>query len=265
MSFIKDVGNFFTKEIPKFVTKTVPSVFEPETYAPDLVPLRKTVDALKADVTRARERFYTEKSATMAAHTRYLRLSEDFKATGKSFTQFNFYDVRSLIRRVSATEKTARDIAKVSRTLSGVVTLGLAELIYVHADIEEERRTLNRQRAILTGTRKRFDKGIAELVAARKLILSQVQLIEKELADAGIEVGPSAASELTATQAEDIARREMAARLLGLGTDADTIMSLTGLSQDQIDAIPPVDDEEDDDAAVMITKEEQHLLSELRG
>jgi len=185
MSFIKDVGNFFTKEIPKFVTKTVPSVFEPETYAPDLVPLRKTVDALKADVTRARERFYTEKS-------------------------------------------TARDIAKVSRTLSGVVTLGLAELIYVHADIEEERRTLNRQRAILTGTRKRFDKGIAELVAARKLILSQVQLIEKELADAGIEVGPSAASELTATQAEDIARREMAARLLGLGTDADTIMSLTG-------------------------------------
>jgi len=189
MSFIKDVGNFFTKEIPKFVTKTVPSVFEPETYAPDLVPLRKTVDALKADVTRARERFYTEKSATMA---------------------------------------TARDIAKVSRTLSGVVTLGLAELIYVHADIEEERRTLNRQRAILTGTRKRFDKGIAELVAARKLILSQVQLIEKELADAGIEVGPSAASELTATQAEDIARREMAARLLGLGTDADTIMSLTG-------------------------------------
>lgn len=263
MGFFDDVGNFFSKEIPKFFTKTIPSAFEKETYAPDLVPLRKRVADLKTSVANKREQFYAEQAALTAANARYVQLSDDFETTGGTVAEFDLEKTDRLTRELDGTEKTLRDIAQVSRTVTNVVTLGLAELAYVHADIEEERRTLSRQVIILTGTSKRFDNAIAQVVSAREAVEAQITWVEEQMASAGIEAGPSAASELTAAEAEQTARREMAARLLGLGTDMETITGLTGLTEAEVNAVEPhAPEPEAGDADALLTDEEKQVLAE---
>jgi len=265
MGVFKDVGNFFTKEIPKFFTQTIPSAFEPETYAPDLVPLRKSVAELKVSVEKDRERYYKEQAALKDAVAHYRQLTDDFETHAASVPEFDIDRTDRLTREIDEGEKTARDIAQASRTLTTVVSLGLAELGYVHADIAEERRVLNRQKTILTGTSRRFKNAIIALVSARVAVEAEITSVEQQMSNAGIETGPSAASELTAAEAEQSARRDMAARLLGLGVDTDTITGLTGLTEADIASIKaasPDPDEDPADVGALLTEEEQQLLSE---
>jgi hypothetical protein len=265
MSVFNDIGNFFTKEIPKFFTQTIPSAFEPETYAPDLIPLRKSVADLKVSVEKDRERFYKEQAALTAAVSRYRQLTDDFETNVGVTPEFDIDRTDRLTREIDEGEKTARDIAQASRTLTNIVSLGLAELGHVHADIAEERRVLNRQKTILTGTSRRFKNAIATLVSARLAVEAQITAVEQLMSGAGIEAGPSAASELTAAEAEQSARRDMAARLLGLGVDTDTITGLTGLTEAEIASIEAASPDRDDDpgdASALLTEEEQQLLSE---
>lgn len=268
MSFLNDVGNFFTKEIPKFVTKTVPSVFEKDTYAPDLKPLRTSVERLKGEVQQTRDRFFAEQASLDQSEEQYRNLTERYANNAQAFDASQYTVSPSLIRELNDTQKTFRDIAKVSRTVSTVATLGLAELIYVHADIDEERRTLTRQKAILTGTKKRFATGVKKIINARKAFEAEIAKVKAELTAKGIEIGPSAASEATAAEARLAVRRVMAARLLGSGTDPATITELTGFSEDQLAEITPLPPEADDaseDASDLMTEDEKNLLIEAKG
>lgn len=262
MSFFKDIENFFTKEIPKFVTKTVPSVFEKETYAPDLKPMRASVERLKTEVQRARDEFYVEQANLNQAEARYLELSERYDTIVGAVSRHAVSP--SLVRELNDTEKTLRDIAKVSRTVTSVATLGLAELAFIHADIAEERRKLTRQQTVLSGTKKRFVAGIRNLVKARKAFETEINKVEAELAAKGIDAGPSAVSEATAADARLAARRKMAGRLLGLETDLATIKDLTGFSEAELASIAPVPPEAEDGSEEpdAMTDDEKSLLRE---
>lgn len=268
MSFFEDVGKFFTKEIPKFVTETVPSIFEKDTYAPDLKPLRASVERLKGEVQQIRDRFFEEHANLNASEAEYRNLTEQYATLGQEFDASQYTVSPSLVRELNDTQKTFRDIAKVSRTVSTVVTLGLAELIYVHADIEEERRALTRQKTILTGTKKRFTAGVETIIRARQAFEAEIARVKSEMTAKGIEIGPSAVSEATAAEARLAARKEMAARLLGLQTDLATIKDLTGFSDDALAEIvpqPPEADDGSEDAEALMTEDEKMLLSEAEG
>lgn len=268
MSFFKDVGNFFSKEIPKFVTETVPSVFEKETYAPDLVPLRKKFARAKTGVELARNRFFEEQAKLAKAQSRFDNLTEQFAGNGPTVDTSQFTVSPSLVKELNETQKTFRDITQAYRTVTNVVSLGLTELIYVHADIDEERRTLNRQIKVLHGTRARFDGGTNQLVQAREALEAETAKAVKALQSAGIEPGASAVSELTATEAQVAAKREMAARLLGLKTDLGAITDLTGFSSAELEAIEPILPEEEtspEELDRLMTEDEKAVLKEANG
>lgn len=253
MKVLDDIGTFFsktvpdvvTKEIPKFFTKTVPSVFEKETYAPDLPPLRTEVANLEKSVETARAAFFTEQAALSDAHARYVQISEDFDRRGPDNvadrTRMQLADASLVADEMSKTQKTLRDVYKVTRTITTVATLGLAELGYLHADIDEERKALKHRRNVLKAMVRRYNQATKELRNARLVLEAESAKVEKALADAGISAGASAVSEKHAMQSEMQARQEMAARLLGGGVAAADVAELTGLTPDEVAAISPLE------------------------
>ncbi|MEM1235386.1 MAG: hypothetical protein AAGI10_00350 [Pseudomonadota bacterium] len=268
MSFFKDVGNFFSKEIPKFVTETVPSVFEKETYAPDLVEGRKEVERLKKAVEASRDRFFEEQAQLAKAQSRFENLTEQFANAGLSVDTSRFTVSPSLIKELSESQRTVRDIMQAYRTVTNVMSLGLTELIYIHADIKEERETLKRQIKILKGTRSRFDQGTDQLIRVRKAIEAETVRAVEALKAAGIEDSVSAVSELTAAEAQVAARQQMAARLLGIGTEISAITDLIGFSETELAAIHPIlPEEETSPEAIdrLMTEEEKAILQEANG
>lgn len=263
MGVLKGIGDFFTKDIPKFVTKTVPSAFKPETYAPELVPLRKEVSELKTDVTSKRETFYAEQARLSEARARYVELSDTYAAQGGSAVEISVPKTDRLTEELSKTDKTINDIAQAARTVTNVATLGLADLAFVHKDASEELKTLKRQKSVLRGTLTRLVSAIEQVVNARKAVDAQVKWIGDEMAKAGIEPGPSAASELVAVQAKNQARMDMAARLLSLGTDRQTVIDLTGLDAAELDTVSfQAADADEGDATDLLTDDERAALGE---
>jgi hypothetical protein len=268
--FSKTVPNVVTKEIPKFFTQTIPSAFEKETYAPDLPPLRTEVANLEKSVERAREAFFSEQAALTTANNHYIELSEDFDNHVPSDlaeqTRARLIDAGQIATEMSNAEKTLRDVYKVTRTITTVATLGLAELGYLHADIKEERKALKHRRNVLKAMIRRYTPATEQLRKSRQTLEAETAKLKAALAEAGIEPGASAVSEKHASEGEAAARREMAARLLGGGVAPADVAELTGLSPEEVAGISPssltaADLAEPDD----LTPEEAELLDHAKS
>lgn len=275
MAFFNEVGKFFsktipdvvTKEIPKFVTQTVPSVFERDTYAPDLPPLRKRVAGLTSQAEAQRERYFATRGRLEAKINRYRSLSEDFEALQTRIrpTQsvLGGKDALTMQRELEGIDKTVNDIVQTTRMVATIATLGLLELTLMHSDNAEERKHLKERERALTAFLNRLRTAIAEMEAQEAKLDEAIAGIEAALAEAGLTGAAATASALRAAETADAARRDMAARLLGDGIDIDGVAAITGLSPQDIAGIAPDtgDPLPPDRARTGLTPEEIALLN----
>lgn len=268
--FTKTIPNVATKEIPKFVTKTVPSVFDRDTYAPDLPPLRKEVDALAKRVENRRETFFTTQRKLQRAHERYQKLAEDYNRSQADVAlslRVPTHGAEKLSQELEGMAKTLKDIGQVSRTVLGVTTIGLAELGFMHADNAEERDQLVSRKASLTALLKRYDVAIAKIARAQADVDAKIVKVEDALRSLGIEESDDAASQLTEVEEAKTAKRELAAKLLTDGISIEGISLITGLTAadiseitpDTTDPLPPVQD------ASLFTEDEVAMIQEVKG
>lgn len=240
--FGKTIPKVITKEIPKFVTKTIPSVFERDTYAPDLPPLRKEVDRLSKNVSTARDAFYAGQSKLRKSHNRYERLAEDFRKSAADNAVALRVDTKGaekLSQEMGATEKTLKDVYLVTRTGVGILTIGLAEIGFMQADNAEERKQLESRKSALTALLGRYNRATRQVASTQKTVDAALAEVEAALRASGIAVGAGAASQLTESQVIGDVKRELAAKLLADGVSPEGIALVTGLTDAEIAQVSP--------------------------
>ncbi|MEM8790980.1 MAG: hypothetical protein AAGE80_05150 [Pseudomonadota bacterium] len=259
MGFIKGVGDFFSKEVPKLVTKTVPKVVtkdvpkfftetlpgvtKKETYAPDLVRSRERAEARKAQLDRNSTIFFETRTRLENTRAEYERLAEEFTNSTVERPELSRLLSDKGWKTIPSTDigKVLKDTENTVRYVLKFFTLDLTELIWMPNEIKKEREHLAKQNAALKAANAKLDRAISEMKAMEAELATRIAELKAFFAEQGLEEG-TAASELQAVQAESDTRRAMARRLLGDGVPPADIAFVTGLPVEDIAALDPDED-----------------------
>lgn len=253
MGFFDEIGTFFsktipnvvTKEIPKFVTETVPSVFERDTYAPDLPPLRAKVARMAKQAEADRERYFATVGRVKAKLNRYRMLSEDYSKARRGGhgaaieVVFGPRDEETMLRELDGFEKTLNDIGQGARMVATVATLGLLELGLMHVDNANERKHLKEREAALGALLNRLGRAIGTLEREEAALDTAIASLETALTKAGLSESDAPASALREAEVAEAAKTDLAAKLLADGLSIEGVAAVTGLSPKIISGIAP--------------------------
>jgi len=261
----QDIPRVVTKDIPRVVTKDVPQTAvklgsgvvdtgkdvldtlshadERETYAPELLRLRKQVDAADSGLSAARERFFEARQSYQLAYKRYQALTEDYAA--------RFADASDLGLKVpppdsgdwndpaNKAEQRLQQAEGALRFVLGFATFNLSEAAWAAPEAREEVAFLRKRLDELGQARRKFEDATNDINSAMREIAEAIDRLQAQLGEADEEKLAERLSEQHLDRAQDDARLDIARSMLREGASIAQAALVTGLQPEQLEALQP--------------------------
>lgn len=243
----KDVGKFFSKEVPKFFNETIPSVGKAETYRPSLVPLRANRKKLEAQLASARTSFFEHKAQLAEQTARYRAMSEDYKrrfGEDAANTKIRVIKDEQWDAPANDAAKVLKDVDTSVRTVVSSATLGLGDVFWAPAvavRAKQEKEFLEKHNAGVHKVIKTVQAAVRKITAACQELDASIEALNAQ--DATVAELANERNEAAVNTARSDAVSSMAKKMLADGASVEQVELLTGLTAAQVAQLSAASDQ----------------------
>ncbi|MBV7256858.1 hypothetical protein KCG44_08670 [Pacificimonas sp. WHA3] len=223
-----------------------------EFWEPDLPGLRKRENTAEDNLLAARERFFAARAELAETHAAHSALTDSFSSQlGKEAADREFAHIRD--EEWDEVHGDAANLLKATgdgiRYIAAFITFDMTELPFKKDEAEKERRFLQRRIAEIETIRRQYDESSRKIGKGISLLESEMAALRAELAAKGIDKDFGGLDKLHLERAMLETRLEIAVAMLGDGIDPNRIQMATGLTTDEIAALPQPEPAEDTGSA----------------